>query len=595
MPTTPPSLTPAPTPYPQRSDRAAFSTRVDAFVTWLVAAIAQLAALAANVYANAAEVFTNASAAASSAAAAAASSLSANAAAGAQMWVSGNSYGIATGQTNTAWSPTNYLTYRKITALSVSTTDPASDPTNWVLAFPDYKPSINPKAIAQGIFMTGYGSSGIAVAKNSNTDVGTGAFSISYKGSLYDYTPAASTRFFDNNDGTNGFNFGVALTTGALRFNVVNSGVVTSYDSTSLPNLVDGTTNVFTMVCTGSGGTVTFYVNGVRLGNSVALAAYTSLTSTSANYINGTSATQNNGVLLSLSVYNRTLSASEVLSIYNNKTEYSNVGGSQAYLFSGDNSTFASDTGYWTKGAGVTIAAGVCRATAIADNTSILTRGLLLTVGKRYRVTYTVSGYVSGTVFPYFGALGVARASNGTFTEEFVALGTTFTMLSYAATGTITLDIDDLYLVPIGCTAQYDSDGIQASGQWLDSSGNANHGALPALGWSLLGRQEVSKYVWSSAITGDTTLTSIVPAGYELEKIVFKNSTTNAVSVRLGTTAAGTDVFGLTALNISTTLGGFKTISCDQGFSLTAAQTLYLSSTAWGGASLTATLFFRKI
>lgn len=49
----PPPITPVPTPAPQRGDRATFSDRVDAFVTWLEAATAEFEAVAQNTYDNA--------------------------------------------------------------------------------------------------------------------------------------------------------------------------------------------------------------------------------------------------------------------------------------------------------------------------------------------------------------------------------------------------------------------------------------------------------------------------------------------------------------------------------------------------------------
>jgi hypothetical protein len=64
---TPPPITPVPTPVPQRGDRATFSSRVDAFVTWLINAVTQFGAVATNVYNNALDAFNSAVAAAGSA------------------------------------------------------------------------------------------------------------------------------------------------------------------------------------------------------------------------------------------------------------------------------------------------------------------------------------------------------------------------------------------------------------------------------------------------------------------------------------------------------------------------------------------------
>lgn len=123
--TTPPTITPAPNPAPQRNDRTTFSTRVDAFVTWLIAAVAQFAALAANVYNNAVEAFNYATTASAKAGEAQAAATAAAAAAGASKWVAGTNYaeGVCT------WSPTDGLTYRHLVA-GVSNIDPKLDP-NW--------------------------------------------------------------------------------------------------------------------------------------------------------------------------------------------------------------------------------------------------------------------------------------------------------------------------------------------------------------------------------------------------------------------------------------------------------------------------------
>lgn len=62
--TPPPGYTPPPTDLPQRGDRATFSNRVDAWVTWFSTVIlTQLAAMIANAYANALDAFASAASA----------------------------------------------------------------------------------------------------------------------------------------------------------------------------------------------------------------------------------------------------------------------------------------------------------------------------------------------------------------------------------------------------------------------------------------------------------------------------------------------------------------------------------------------------
>lgn len=138
--TPPPSVTPAPTPAPQRGDKDTFSTRVDAFVVWLTAAVAQFNAIVTNVYNNAVDAFNNATSAASSASSALTSannaSSSANAAAvttGATLWVSGQTVN----QDQAKISPLDRRTYRRKTATGAGTIDPAQDPINYVLLSAD--------------------------------------------------------------------------------------------------------------------------------------------------------------------------------------------------------------------------------------------------------------------------------------------------------------------------------------------------------------------------------------------------------------------------------------------------------------------------
>ena len=56
----PPTITPVPTPAIQRNDRATFSNRVDAFVTWLITGVSQFGAVATNVYNNAVDAAASA-------------------------------------------------------------------------------------------------------------------------------------------------------------------------------------------------------------------------------------------------------------------------------------------------------------------------------------------------------------------------------------------------------------------------------------------------------------------------------------------------------------------------------------------------------
>lgn len=134
MPTTsPPTLTPTPTPAPQRGDRATFSNRFDAFITWFINAVTEFQSISANVYNNAVDAFNSATSASSFATNAANSAASAVATTGTSKWLAATSYT----QGNTAWSPTNFLTYRRSLAGTGTTAiDPALDAATWTLVTP---------------------------------------------------------------------------------------------------------------------------------------------------------------------------------------------------------------------------------------------------------------------------------------------------------------------------------------------------------------------------------------------------------------------------------------------------------------------------
>lgn len=134
--TSPPAMTAPPTA-PSRSSPSTFSTRSDAWLSWVeVSYSPEIVIAQGNVYDNAVDCYTNAVAGAASAAAAlvsqgaaASSANSAASSANATIWVSGTTYAIG----DCRWSPSNRYVYRRITS-GAGTTDPSADATNWALA-----------------------------------------------------------------------------------------------------------------------------------------------------------------------------------------------------------------------------------------------------------------------------------------------------------------------------------------------------------------------------------------------------------------------------------------------------------------------------
>lgn len=134
--TPPPGYTPPPADLPQRGDRATFSSRVDAWVTWFSTVIlTQLAAIVANAYANAVEAFgfamdaqTSATASASSATNAANAASAAAGIANAPAYTGTSTSSVAVGlgtktfivPAGKSWGPGMYLTVRADATHSVT-------------------------------------------------------------------------------------------------------------------------------------------------------------------------------------------------------------------------------------------------------------------------------------------------------------------------------------------------------------------------------------------------------------------------------------------------------------------------------------------
>jgi hypothetical protein len=475
------------------------------------------------------------------------------------------------------------------------------------------------RALAQAIETTyaSTGSTGISVPDSAHLDFGPGNFTIVLEVALPDWTPTGETAIVSKYNANVGFSLS-ANTNGTLKpyLNAIALG------NSAAHGFADGSMHQIVMVvvreAAAVAGSLTFYCDGIQLGAPIAIPAGSpaSVDTASMLYLLGHAAARNAGTLKQFLAYNCALSAAEVLYLYRNGVSFADKWGSQTAQYT---SNFTAGVDGW--GAVHGVAAGNIDAIGGLNDWLSLTvdsgagthyiAKAVLTQYKRYKLSCKVyipsSSAVVDRVLVVAG--GVLTIGSITTKDAVVDFSAEFTNVdvaslyfyassasgdSYTGNGTDVIYIRDIVLTEIGATLALEPEGIQPN-QWHDSSANDLHASYPSVGASLARFKETGQYNWTTPITGDTTLTGIVPAGYELDKIVFLNSTANAVSVRLGTTAGGADVFGLTALNTSATLGGFKTILCNQAFSKTAARTLYLSSTAWSSASLTATFYFRRL
>lgn len=109
------------------------------------------------------------------------------------------------------------------------------------------------------------------------------------------------------------------------------------------------------------------------------------------------------------------------------------------------NGSFSVGTG-WTVGSGWAIAAGVASHTGTSSQ--VLSQPITIGNGRTYEVTYTISGYTSGSMTVRFSGAttvqGTTRTANGTYTELLDNNASGNTTLSFLPGATTTLNIDNV-------------------------------------------------------------------------------------------------------------------------------------------------------
>jgi uncharacterized protein (TIGR02145 family) len=127
------------------------------------------------------------------------------------------------------------------------------------------------------------------------------------------------------------------------------------------------------------------------------------------------------------------------------------------------NGGFDTDT-VWTKQTGITILGGLAHFLD-SPSLSLLYQTATTTIDKWYKITYTVSNYVTGGVriAGSFGTNSTIRTGNGTFIE-YLKAGSTTGAIYLRAQGTTTLDIDNFSVQEIGWSGSQELyDGIYAA------------------------------------------------------------------------------------------------------------------------------------
>jgi hypothetical protein len=121
------------------------------------------------------------------------------------------------------------------------------------------------------------------------------------------------------------------------------------------------------------------------------------------------------------------------------------------------NGGFDTDT-EWTKGTGWTISGGTANCLN-GTSSNLQSVSTPLTFGRVYRVEFTISNYVGGQVaIGNFGADGISRSANGTYTQLIVAGETTVRIRAQVS---FTGSIDNISVKEVALTALTQSDAAK--------------------------------------------------------------------------------------------------------------------------------------
>ena len=439
---------------------------------------------------------------------------------------------------------------------------------------PSVKSSLDARAARQGLVSDSTNNT-ISIA---NTQVfGTGDFTLSiwYNPTLAETTypiyPAAN----------NGVGFKIT-NAGAFVIRFSGVGDLTASTATIVANKWQ------LLTYTRSGTTGTYYVNGVAAGT----------VTDSNNYSAATNTINANGIVSGLYIYNRALSASEVVSLFEAGVpagaDYNTASNTALNTSSFVNIDFTTLTGASATGFTATNTSGAFKYAKSAGVFSI-------TTGQRIRVRYTLSGTFTNLRMELAeagvaGKSAYATLSSGTNEATLVATGSTANgVVQFYSNGSsdnftlssVTIDRPGLLLAP---------DAAQAGGglAWYDTSGNAANITLPASGvsWNVPSSQKTASgwtfggnltvngsgnFTGSSlSLTGSGRVLNIPSAG-----INWGNDDTPALNANLYRTGAAA-----LRSNSSLTLDGNLTVS-GTGNSSVAGKWLVGSTTAPSGGSAT--------
>jgi hypothetical protein len=308
--------------------------------------------------------------------------------------------------------------------------------------------------------------------------------------------------------------------------------------------------------------TGTFYIqigvqsaNGVWKIDNVSMQQAVSVNNTSARIINGTTTARTAGSLQASRLFNRALTAAEVLDLSINGVALADRGASQTPVYESD---FSAGVDGWTS-AGLGALAGNIDGIGGLDNWLRLTTSTTssqrasrnfaeVVAGRYYKVRgvarVPAANTVGDTLQLRAGSLGLqtlpniplAADTNVSFERTFLATesGSLQIRLMDGGVGITTageiLYVRDFELLILGLTSELLASNAQSdTGQILDSSGNKNHALLPASGATVVGRpvSQTREVRWTNTWDGTNELQyiggvnqAILPANAYIESII---------------------------------------------------------------------------
>jgi len=348
------------------------------------------------------------------------------------------------------------------------------------------------------------------------------------------------------------------------------------------------------LVVTIDSTSATLFDNGVSVGTATISASH-GIDSCSDAFIGSAYSSAVNlfeGTLSRTRFYNRVLSSSEIKEKFENKNlKFSEIYGSQTNLVT--NGTFTGGTTGWGL-TSVTYGTNNVVWAAAGGWAYIRRADWNITVGKKYRITYDISGHSANGVlqlWDYGGANTIATlpeiTGNGTFTHEFEALKSSSSGVILGKVGsTFVGTMDNVSCVAIGAVSDYDLAFANPTQSLMvqDRAGAAD-GTASATG--VLQTQKIvqlnSKAISVSAATARTPADGEIVAD-EFSIAEFKTSTnvleTNVAGqtgarLRAAVSDVGTPTF---SFNDDTDTGMYRAAANELGFTTAGVARMTISS-----------------